>query len=167
MCQKGYVDYTIKAGDHYCDRSGLSLFTSDELRFSVIFNDTAIYANRNPSNQSDINKLFGFREGLSEDNSARMGWNWMGGAIWLYPYVHAGGVNFGAKDPAAICAVPIGQEIPCAIKCLSKSEYLFTVMDYQVKHLRGKGSWLKFLNYPYFGGDETAPHDVLIKIKRL
>ena len=64
-----------------------------------------------------------------------------------------------------IATVSIGSDIPCSIQ-VADSLYLFTVngikmsMPRMSKTLKGSGYRL----YPYFGGDETAPHDITIRI---
>jgi hypothetical protein len=52
-----------------------------------------------PENQYDINKLWGFSEGINNQyNSARIGWSWNNDALRLYGYVYAKGVRHYAGD---------------------------------------------------------------------
>jgi hypothetical protein len=67
-----------------------------------------------------------------------------------------------------LAIVDIGKEISCSIQVTSSS-YLFSVNGVSERMPRmattpmAKGYQL----YPYFGGDEVAPHDIHIWIKNL
>jgi hypothetical protein len=78
--------------------------------------------------------------------------------------VYAKGVRYSKE----ICVVPIGAEITCSIK-LSGSSYVISAYGSSVTLPRGltttKASG--YQQYPYFGGDETAPRDIRIYIKSL
>lgn len=155
--------YTIKKGQHHSNRFPHPLFTK-EVRRKVIFDDSAIYVSQTPENQYDINKLFGFTEGFSpHKNSARFGWNW-NGALYLYGYVYRNGVRLSQQ----ICSVPLNKEIECIIK--AGAEYQFLVLGDDIvgetSIQRAKsGKVLGFALFPYFGGDEVAPHDIRISLR--
>jgi hypothetical protein len=65
-------------------------------------------------------------------------------------------------------SIAIGTEINCSIK-IDGNKYVFTIngtafnMPRASNTSTGKGYKL----YPYFGGDELAPHDITIKIKEM
>jgi hypothetical protein len=132
----------------------------------VRFDNTAVYQAADPENQYDINKLYGFSDngGLHQQYSARFGWRWSDGALRLFAYVY----NHGEVLSEEITTVTIGTEALCAIK-VTASQYLFYCneiikpMPRKSKTGKGKG----YLLYPYFGGNEPAPHDVAIWIKNL
>ncbi|MGZ8542180.1 MAG: hypothetical protein ACXWV6_16125 [Chitinophagaceae bacterium] len=67
-----------------------------------------------------------------------------------------------------ITTVLPGQEVSCSIK-ISGSTYIISGKGVSVTLPRGttaaKASG--FQQYPYFGGDEVAPHDISIYIKPL
>src|SRR5678810_608450 len=87
-----YNNFTIRQGQHYCDQNGLKSVRTSEMRFIVKFDKSAIYQTVVPENQYDINKLWGFTEGINNQyNSARIGWSWNNNALRLYGYVHANG----------------------------------------------------------------------------
>jgi hypothetical protein len=51
---------------------------------------------------------------------------------------------------------------------LQDNKYMFLLNGNTVelpRHCSGKGEGYQL--YPYFGGDEVAPHDITIKIKQL
>ena len=157
-----YTKYTIFKGDHYCDKSTFKSFSDNQMNFKVKFDSTAIYQSILPENQYDINKLYGFSEGYDHHvNSARIGWAWNKGALRLYPYVYAKTVGIMKE----ISEVKIGQEIPCAI-IISEKEYVFNVNDKTITIPRAlEGAAVAgYCLYPYFGGDEVAPHDTYISI---
>jgi len=160
-----YNNFTIRQGQHYCDQNGLKSVRTSEMRFIVKFDKSAIYQTVVPENQYDINKLWGFTEGINNQyNSARIGWSWNNNALRLYGYVHANGIRHFQE----ITSVTIGSDIPCSIKPAG-STYLFTVNGVSVSLPRGPSTAQAngYQQYPYFGGDETAPHLITIMVKSL
>jgi hypothetical protein len=160
-----YSNFTIRQGQHYCDQNSLKSVRTSEMKFMVKFDNSAIYQTVIPENQYDINKLWGFSEGINNQyNSARIGWSWNNDALRLYGYVYANGVRHYQE----ITPVAIGSDITCSIK-LAGSTYLFTVNGVSVSLPRGPSTAQAsgYQQYPYFGGDETAPHLITIMIKSL
>jgi hypothetical protein len=159
-----FKEYLIPRGEHYATENGLKAVEVSELKFLVKFDSSAIYKTANAENQYDINKLYGFADNgtFHQEFSARIGWRWSDGALRLFAYTY----NNGLRDSKELCAVPIGSEVHCAIK-VSGESYVFTVND-KVEMMprlsttdKAKGYQL----YPYFGGDEVAPHEVRIWIR--
>jgi hypothetical protein len=160
-----YITYTIQQGNHFCDQSTLKSVRTSEMKFMVVFDASAVYTTTNPVNQYDINKLWGFSEGFDNQyNSARFGWNWYNNALHLHAYVY----NRGTRINQEIAVVPIGTEISCSIK-VSGSSYVFAVNGTSITMSRGlsTSSASGYQQYPYFGGDEVAPHKISIKIRSL
>jgi hypothetical protein len=161
-----FTQYTIKKGQQYCDKSTFAPVNYTELKFVVKFDSSAIYSTANPSNQNDINKLFGFSDNDSAHHlySARFGWRWSDSALRLFAYVY----NSGIRSSDELGIIQIGAENNCSIK-VTAGHYIFSLNNITDTVLRtsttatGKGYKL----YPYFGGDETAPHDINIFIKEL
>lgn len=160
------IKYIIQQGAHYCDQSTFEPIAYNELNFTVRFDSSAIYQTADPSNQEDINKLYGFSDNNAnhEQFSARFGWNWVRGALRLYAYVY----NNGARASHEITAIQIGTDYACSIN-VSEDHYVFSTnkvrieMPRESKTLQASGYKL----FPYFGGDETAPHEINIWIKEL
>jgi hypothetical protein len=160
-----YTNYIITQGQHYCDPRLLKSVKLSAMKFMARFDSSAIYQTIDPVNQYDINKLYGFSEGIDHQyNSARIGWAWVDNALRLYAYAY----NKGVRESQEICPASIGTDITCSIS-LSGSTYVFNVNGKTVTLSRGPSTSTAsgYQLYPYFGGDEVAPHDILIKIKNL
>ncbi|WP_207491538.1 hypothetical protein [Aridibaculum aurantiacum] len=161
-----FVKYTIASGQHNSDKNGYAQVHYDEQKFVVKFDSSAIYTTVSSLNQKDVNKLFGFSDnnGSHHQFSARFGWRWSNNALRLFAYVY----NNGALSIHEMGTVAIGAEVNCSIRVTSK-EYIFTMGDKVQTMPRNsttpKGSGYKL--YPYFGGDETAPHTISIWIKEI
>jgi hypothetical protein len=161
-----FVKYTIKKGEQYCDLTSYIKVEYEELKFKVKFDSSAIYTTIIPSNQYDINKLFGFSDNNTQhhQNSARFGWNWGKTGLCLFAYTY----NNGVRAHKLLGTVEIGAEINCSIK-VAEGQYIFTLND-KVETMPRASTSLKstgYKLYPYFGGDEKAPHEVRIWIKEL
>lgn len=160
-----YNSYNILKGAHYCNESTIKLFTGDHINFKVKFSSAAVYTTKEDENQGDVNKLYGFSEGIDNHlNSARIGWNWQSNALRLYAYAYANGI----RNCKEISTIAIGEAISCSIG-ITANKYLFTVREKKVELPRAlntaavAGYW----QYPYFGGDEVAPHNICIDIMDL
>ena len=161
-----FAKYTIRQGQNYCDNNNFVATSYFELNFIAKFDSTAIYSNVIPVNQLDINKLYGFADNNSthQQFSARFGWRWSDNAIRLFAYVY----NDGIRSSKELGIVSIGAENNCGIKINSKS-YVF-LLNGKVDSLPRTSTTTKAIGYklyPYFGGDETAPHNIYIWIKEL
>ncbi|HEX2533673.1 MAG TPA: hypothetical protein VHK69_08055 [Chitinophagaceae bacterium] len=159
-----FTRYLIKKGEHSTQSNVFRPVELDSLRFTVRFDSSAVYRTAVPANQYDINKLYGFSDNADEHHrfSARFGWSWNNGALRLYAYVY----NNGVRASKELGTMAIGAEAECAIR-VTEAGYGFmlngteTVLPRASKTPRARGYQL----YPYFGGDEPAPHDVSIWIK--
>jgi hypothetical protein len=160
----GFQKYTIRTGQQYCDQSGYKPIDLTELKFTVRFDSSAIYQSRDPQNQYDINKLYGFSDNNSDHHqfSARFGWRWSDKALRLFAYVYNGEVVVSKE----IAPIPIGQELNCSIVVAAKT-YVFKLNDTSVELPRASETPTArgYQLYPYFGGDEVAPHEINIWIK--
>ena len=161
-----YITYTIKQGDQFCDKNNLAPAQYEVLNFWVKFDSSAIYANSNINNQFDINKLYGFSDNNSDHHafSARVGWRWSNNALRLFGYVY----NDSIRSSMELGTIDIGTENFCSIK-VAGNKYVFMLNDKSLimprtaKTPTGTGYKL----FPYFGGDELAPHQITIYIKEL
>jgi hypothetical protein len=160
------IRYVIRQGQHYSDQNGFQEVEYSQLNFTVRFDSSAIYQTTDPANQEDINKLYGFSDNNAdhEQFSARFGWNWARGALRLYGYVY----NNGQRTSQEITPIKIGTEYNCSIT-VSADHYVFNSNDTTINLPRtsatAKGEGYRL--FPYFGGDETAPHEIDIWIKEL
>ena len=178
VLQTGYTLHTIKKGTHNSDKSSLKSVKTSEMKFYAYFDGSAEYATVDPINQYDINKLWGFSEGLNNQyNSCRIGWSYNDGkyggssqigtpALRLSAYSYANGVRYSKE----ICIIPMNTSVYCSIK-LSGTSYLCTVIvngiTYSTTINRGATTTTAsgYQQYPYFGGDEVAPQNIFIQIK--
>jgi hypothetical protein len=159
-----FTKYTIQQGQHYCNLSAYKPVETSEMKFMVRFDSSSVYQTEDPVNQYDINKLFGFSDNNMDHHqySARFGWRWSEGALRLFGYVY----NNGVVSSQEISTVAIGAQLHCSIR-ISPTHYIFSVNEITDSLVRtsttprAKGYQL----FPYFGGDEAAPHQVDIWIK--
>jgi hypothetical protein len=158
-----FIKYTIPAGEHYCDKNDFRVMEGSAIRFTVKFDSSAVYQ-VTPRNQKDINKLFGFSDNNSAHHqySARFGWRWSDEALRLFGYVY----NEGSVRSMELKKIAIGEEVNCAIT-VQDNHYLFTVNgeNFELPRLSTTAFAKGYMLYPYFGGDETAPHEVRISIR--
>lgn len=161
-----FVEYTIRKGSHSAEGTSLSEIHQSELRFEVVFDSSAIYKNVKAENQYDINKLYGFSDcgTLHHENSARFGWRWNGRSIEMHAYWY----KDSTRHSEYLDTVSIGHASELALEVLpgyykfeiKKSIHLFP------RHCNStpiQGYRL----YLYFGGDETAPHEIRIRVREL
>ena len=160
-----FTQFFIPQGKHSCTESALQSVNLNELKIVVHFDSSAIYRTSLPENQYDIHKLFGFSDNNAGHHqySARIGWRWSDNALRLFAYVY----NAGERQSAEIASVPIGTDVQCSIG-VTEGSYLFTVngKSVQLPRLSTTPAAKGYQLYPYFGGDEPAPHDVKIWIKK-
>lgn len=156
--------YVIEEGDH-SSTSKVTLITGTEMTFEAIFDDSAIYETLSESNQADINKLMGFSDCTSHhhSNSARFGWRWYDDELQIHAYTYAD----GTRSDEELGTVEIDEVATYSIE-IDSDRYLFTFDGVTTEMDRGcSGGGVKYQLYPYFGGDETAPHDITIYIEEL
>jgi len=163
----GFTKYTIAKGEHYASNNAYTLIETSALQFAVKFDSTAIYQSIKAENQYDINKLYGFSDNNAHHHtfSARFGWSWNNNALRLYGYIY----NEGKVASQELAVATIGVEVRCAIK-VAGNTYQFFVNDRLAASMPRKATTPKasgYLLYPYFGGDEVAPHNVNIWIKKV
>ncbi len=167
LIEDEYVKYTIVAGEQYCDKNPYTPVSVDELKFLVKFDSTTVYKTKDTLNQHSINKLYGFSDNNAyhHEFSARVGWRWKDNELHLFSYDNNNSISTldWSKD---LGKVEIGHEINCSIK-VKADAYMFTVngktetIPRASKTAKAEGYKL----YPYFGGNETASHNIMIWIK--
>jgi hypothetical protein len=159
------ITYIIKKGEHDCQPDSLTLTSNDQIKFIAIFDSSCIYQTVNAHNQNDINKLYGFSDCNSQhlENSARIGWRWSKDSLRFFGFVH----NNGEMIYQEITTAAINSIVVCSITCLY-TQYKFDVNGKTLLLPRScSGSYTRYRLYPYFGGDEVAPHDIKIQITEL
>lgn len=158
----GFNVFKIKKG-HHRSITRIEYTKTSTLTFTFILTESCKYESIDPINQYDVNKLYGMSDGgVHTDNSARVGWRYLNNKLEIMAYTHYNG-NFQFEK---ICEVEPNNVNSCQISFLDDM-YQFNVNNNIVYLPRYKNtSKRKYLLYPYFGGDEVAPHDIEIKIKR-
>lgn len=116
--------------------------------------------------QFDINKLFGWSQGLHHKNSCRLGWVWNLSKkkmeIHAYSYVK------GKRLSEYMCDCDLNKTYVGQI-WIENSTYYFRVLDEKKEEILGYASieadYLINIGYtlkPYFGGNQPAPHEMKI-----
>ncbi len=160
---KNMKSYKIKKGKH---SSGLHFgpFFTNKISFSAEFSESCIY-NLGNSDQFDINKLIGFSNGFHHKNSARIGWRAKGEQIEIVTYCYVDGVRIREEIMGLVAP---GEKFFCVIKEIGD---LWVLQFQSLSHFskfyvkRGKQTFWGYKLYPYFGGNNVAPHNMEIKIQ--
>ncbi|MGZ5246816.1 MAG: hypothetical protein ACXWV5_07215 [Flavitalea sp.] len=163
---KGYSIWLIKKNNHYPETGSYARVSGSTIQFKTVFDSSAIYKTKLATNQNDINKLYGAADCGThhQDNSARFGWRWNGKTVEIFAYNY---IN-KARKFVKLGDAAIGQENTYSISTDSKN-YIFKYNDKITRLARhcATPAFNGYLLYPYFGGDEPAPHDIRIHIRVL
>jgi hypothetical protein len=163
--------YVIKSGNHFSNFKLPTVVTTKYFSFRAKFDDSAEYY-LGTDDQYDINKLYGFSDcgSIHHKNSARFGWVWNDrasnlrgrGRLEIYAYTY----HKGKRNSQFITSVDLNVFNSYNIK-VNKNNYIMSVNNFSVTMPRGCDSSnpIGVKLYPYFGGNEVAPHDVRIEIK--
>lgn len=161
----GFEVFTIAAGAHSSIIRNED-FTGTGVNLTVIFDESAEYTLSVPSDQADINKLIGFSDCSQhhQSESARIGWRWFNDELQILAYTY----REGNLDFELMGAIPLNTEVSISIRTVGNSyEYSGTdltpiTMQRTSDCEAGDNYWL----WPFFGGNQPAPHEVTIKLKR-
>ena len=158
----GYRIFTIKENKH---RSTTTYNTtkSNFISFDVIFDSSAIYTTSDPINQYDVNKLYGISDcGCNHQyNSIRLGWRWLNDSLEILWFKHMHGTFTFEK----IKTINLNQSYSYNIT-MDGDTYTICVDGVCDTTKRGcDENYRHYYLYPYFGGDEKSPHDIIIRIK--
>lgn len=150
----------IKKGTHAPLRLPRLLINPSLLVYRVGFTESCRY--ELGRDQGDINKLFGVGYFPSHhENSVRIGWNYdlVSGKINIFAYWRVG----GRCDWQYLRSVEIGMVYYFKI-FIEGDEHTIDVSGrrYCVDVNTSK---IAYLLRPYFGGNKTAPHDIIIDIQ--
>jgi hypothetical protein len=141
--------------------------SSNEVEYAVEFNKSAEYRTQYEVNQYDINKLFGLSMKMEyhKTNSARFGWRWVTDrrVIELLAYLYVD----GKKTYEVLRELTFNQFIILSIT-VEETEYIFWdgMKQWRFPKPKSNPHCLKYQLFPYFGGDETAPHRITIGMER-
>ena len=158
-----YELFVIPEGKHD-DGWKLQSLQSRTLNFSAIFNESAIYETATEENQHDINKLLGFSDcnTFHHNNSARFGWRWLDGNLEVHAYAYVQGERISEY----LGNILLNESYEYQLQ-ITDSHYVFYLQGYTPVKISRSSSCNRgvyYMLFPYFGGDETAPHDISIQI---
>lgn len=160
-------EYIIHSGDHYSKPYKEFPFMGERIDISVRFDDSAKYDFTGDAipDQQDTNKLFGFADckGSHLQNSARLGWRYYQGQLEILGFTHRGGKFY--VEP--ITAIQMNQIYRASISLSTdRRQYIYEFNGVKVSMDRGcqDEDAIGYYLYPYFGGNQTAPHDVTINV---
>jgi len=158
-----FETFTIKKGRHYCGFH-FSLTTSKELTYDVVFTESCIYRLDDTSKQADVNKLFGLSDNYSHSwDSARIGWRFYEDKLELLGYSRNNGQHYSQH----LAFIKPYTEYRCSVKILP-NEYQYTIDNTTITMARtSKYGGLRYLLYPYFGGESVAPHEIRLRMKHI
>lgn len=161
-----YTLYEIKEGKH-SSRTRLSWLLQSHLSYEVIFDNSCRYATKDSSKQLDINKLFGFSDCNShhQSNSARFGWRWNNNQLEVLSYCYKN----GTRTATHIAYLALNEPYRCHIY-LFEDHYELEVEGFpRIIESRAdictRGTYYQL--WPYFGGTETAPHNITIHMRKI
>lgn len=186
-CAGGPI-YTIDKGDH---SSGIHFSTHGGdgvhgVAYELKFDESCVYK-IDGQNQFDWNKVGGRGYGFSHQNwSVRWGWRARpDGWLEINPYLHVDGsivipeVEWAGRNARTVGKGPVpirpgftylvgydraGTILNFTVACAETGDYYWgwSVSD-QYEEFDGCGYRL----FPYFGGDEVAPHDMTMHLREL
>ncbi|GEM_PF-5722082 len=140
------------------------------MRFQALFTNSAAYVTRDPANQWDWNKLMGLSTLDIHRNSIRLGWRWVPSAgkmeLGFYGYWN------GTRYDMPLAQVNLNEWVDVELTLNSRgiSARVGTVSWQQAGTLRAPW-WMPIfstaLRTAYFGGDETAPQAITIRVRNV
>jgi hypothetical protein len=158
----------IKKGTHAPFSFPKLLKGNSILTYRVTFTELCRY-DIGPEDQGDINKLFGIgyftlrKLTMHHYNSVRFGWNYdlenKNMRIFAYWY------EKGKRMSKYIKSVEIGEPNDFSIVMSEQNHVLIASKALYFVDVPSKP--LGYLLHPYFGGNQTAPHDMEIIIRQL
>lgn len=154
--------YTIPKGEHSSDHP-IKLYTGkSSFNFSVNFDESCRY-DLGTIDQLDINKLAGISFGYHQTNSIRIGWayNVINQNIDLYSYCYLNGNRL--TDTIGSCSIGVDTSIKLNLN-FKANTFNITLNGGTNHEFIYKYPFLKlgYYLYPYFGGNNPAPHEMVI-----
>ena len=167
------IDFKIKQGDHRAHNEGIGTHAlklgkhhDRTVRFKVLFPSSAAYKTSSASHQSDSNKVMGISTGRIHETSVRLGWAWDPAAskvqLRFYGYLN------GQRAMDELIKVPLDQWVEVELGLSNSAMFVrANAARVEKKHdfkFRGTTTTV-VLRTAYFGGEETAPQEVVVRVK--
>jgi hypothetical protein len=163
--------FTVKQGKHYSDGliyKALNLFTfTGKLSRTVMFDESCEYS-LPTEDQRDVNKLFGYSVGFDHhQNSARFGWHWYRGSIYVSAYLY----RDGERIDLPLTKLNLKTWYQFSLEAQAESD-CFVIRDHEstlvIANIERRAKFRGGIQlWPYFGGNNSAPHDVQIRMESL
>lgn len=162
------MNYHIIKGTHFSNL-GLHfdplLGKKKHVEFRFKFDSSCLYDLGNENNY-DINKLFGISIGYHMNNSFRMGWRCVNGKLELHRFIHLNGKM--QLENTFIQEIEVDQMYGGRFEREENKITLFlSNMDpdneevpYKFVQYFDSKCWFSYCLFPYFGGNEPAPHNM-------
>lgn len=161
----GFETFTLRKGKHHSVKKRIP-FNGKGIKVIVEFNESAIYNLAVKSDQADINKLIGFSDCNTHhhNQSARIGWRWYKDELEILAYVY----NEEKLMFKSMGHIPLNTEIDLMIQSVNGAyEFSGTGLDsVAIDKVTNCGGIDNYWLWPYFGGNQSAPHDITIRMKR-
>lgn len=152
----------IQKGTHAPLRLPCPLINPKLLAYRVAFTESCRYDIGR--DQGDINKLFGIGYfPHHHDNSVRIGWNYdiVSGKINLFAYWYAEGV----RQWFYLRSVNIGEVNYFSIQVREQDHIIDVAGRKYCVDIAGRS--VGYLLRPYFGGNKTSPHTMIIDLQKI
>lgn len=167
------MDIRIKKGHHFRSNHILTRFVFGKFmtsHYKVMFDESSIY--NLPENKTQVNKLCGFGHLHHHINSMRIGWRWNNTEhkVELLKYMYKN----GRREQSHICYVSLYQPIDIRMSyCIGDENIaMWLKIDKMIcsDFIPVKTWWhrIPFIYecLSYFGGRQSAPHNIKIKVIR-
>jgi hypothetical protein len=131
-----------------------------ELKFTLIGDFS--YNTDDITNQSDTNKIFGISDAIyHRNNSIRIGFRYYKDKLELVGYYYNNGIHYTEK----ISNIKENTNYNIKINILDKNyQIIFDDKSYLYPRT-SKWSFIRYLLFPYFGGQESAKKDLVFKLE--
>jgi len=159
------MKYKIKKNNHYSYNIP-RLFISKEItkvNVEIKFTDSCLYSYKN-HDSFDINKLYGWSEGYHKNNSFRIGWRGTGNMIEVFAFMHENGKILYSKLGDFLPNIYYSFEMEVTNEVFKLSYFDQKVFIFRKSSRKCK---LGYVLFPYFGGNNKAPHDIHLEITKL
>jgi len=166
--------YLIKKNKHNPKGLHLDITFKKSIKFICSFDESCLY-DLGDNDNYDVNKLYGFSTTwFHHIQSGRVGWRCIDSKkIQIVTYSYNDGVR-SLDDIDVLGEVYPNEEFVCSITDEEDAyTYTFEKLNDPNSHIVAKDKkrkdWFLFhyLLYPYFGGNRTATHDMIINLRRI
>jgi len=161
------MNYLIKKGKHFASGLHFGFHCNKKVYDRTIsFSKECWWKTPRNNDDYDINKLCGFSYGFHQKNSLRIGWipdfknkN----QIILFAYWHNNSSQHFFKY---LTSIPTETQFDVEIVCGKKKAYFKINKKITSIAFKKPSFTLGYYLYPYFGGNNTAPNNMTIKITK-